>query len=189
MRCQPPKDISQLTSLGEIVRHYRLYHTPELDSFVDSFAKLPSLQDAVRLAGLGLQADGRKRRHAYHVKNEPLRRFAEVLGTLPLGDCGDFHVLFLAVQSAAVGIRGIGPVTVYDTALCIGARRGLMPERVYLHAGTMAGARALGLRPKGDVLEVKDLPAEFRKLAAHHLENLLCIYKKAIARVCSEQSP
>jgi hypothetical protein len=48
---------------------------------------------------------------------------------------------------------------------------------VYLHAGTRAGARALGLNWRATTLAVHDLPAELRVLAPHEIEDCLCIFK------------
>ena len=39
----------------------------------------------------------------------------------------------------------MGELVVYDTALRIGARFGLEPEKVYVHRGTREGVRKLGL--------------------------------------------
>ena len=49
------------------------------------------------------------------------------------------------VERELMGIRGIGVLTVYDVATRIAAHLDLEPARVYVHAGTAEGARALGL--------------------------------------------
>lgn len=67
---------------------------------------------------------------------------------------------------------------VYDTALRIGAKLGLEPERVYLHAGTRVGARALGLDWRAPSILSQDLPSQLRLLPAWQVEDLLCIYKE-----------
>jgi hypothetical protein len=63
-------------------------------------------------------------------------------------------------------IPGIGELAVYDTALRIGARLGLEPAKVYLHAGTRAGAKALGLAYGGRTIELAELPADYGPLPA-----------------------
>ena len=55
-----------------------------------------------------------------------------------------FDELFKLVNTLIRPIPGIGELAVYDTALRIGACFKLEPEKVYVHAGTREGARALG---------------------------------------------
>ena len=88
-----------------------------------------------------------------------------------------FDDLFDLVDKHILPIQGIGPLTVYDTALRIGARLGLSPTRVYLHAGTRAGARELGLDAQRGTIEMDELPEPLRQLSPREAEDLLCIYK------------
>lgn len=74
-------------------------------------------------------------------------------------------------------VPGTGELYRYDTAFRIGAYLGRLPERVYLHSGTRAGARALGLPYQKDALEMSEVPAELRHRAAYEVEDILCIYK------------
>ena len=74
-------------------------------------------------------------------------------------------------------ISGAGELYVYDTSLRIGAKSNLLPTKVYLHAGTRVGARALGLDGQAKTLEVSMLPPEFRQLEPHEIEDVLCIFK------------
>lgn len=77
-------------------------------------------------------------------------------------------------------IPKIGELTVYDTALRVGARFGLEPSRVYVHAGTRDGARALGFDGHRQYIEMDELPASSRRLRAREAEDMLCIYKKRL---------
>jgi len=94
-----------------------------------------------------------------------------------LEQTADFDELHQRVDQAIGSLHGIGELTVYDTALRIGARLGFLPERVYLHSGTRVGARALGLDWRATVLDVSDLPRELRDLRPHEIEDCLCIFK------------
>lgn len=86
-------------------------------------------------------------------------------------------------MASAIGVlHGIGELTVYDTALRIGAKLGLLPKKVYLHAGTRAGARALGLNWKATSLAVRELPSELLTLTPHEIEDCLCIFKDKLKR-------
>jgi hypothetical protein len=59
-----------------------------------------------------------------------------------------------------------------------------MPQKVYLHAGTRKGAKALGIYEKGkEVLEMSELVKkypEFAKLESYHVEDFLCIKHKVL---------
>jgi len=84
---------------------------------------------------------------------------------------------------------GIGPLTVYDLALAIGAHLGFEPEAVYLHAGTAAGARALGLDTEAGTLSIDVLPPAFRKLRCYEVEDCLCIYEGDLRRIGGSPRP
>jgi hypothetical protein len=88
-----------------------------------------------------------------------------------------FHELYGIVRDRIGGIRGVGELTVYDTALRIGGKLGLEPDRVYLHSGTRVGARNLGLNWRAAFLQVSDLPAKLRVLKPREVEDLLCVFK------------
>jgi len=91
----------------------------------------------------------------------------------------DFDALHDAVRESLHGIRRVRILAVYDTALRLGAFRGILPDRVYLHAGTLKGAKNLRLEVRAKKsLAMSDLPSEFRKLKAYEVENCLCIYKE-----------
>jgi hypothetical protein len=93
-----------------------------------------------------------------------------------------FDDLHERVGAAIGSLQGIGELTVYDTALRIGAKLGHLPKAVYLHAGTRAGARALGLDWKAEVLPIRAFPAELRVLAPHEIEDCLCIFKDRLKK-------
>lgn len=90
-----------------------------------------------------------------------------------------FAPLFELVEKAVGHLDGLGELYVYDTALRIGFYRQILPERVYLHAGSREGARALNCPVDGVIgLFKSDLPDEFRKLEMYEIEDVLCIYKR-----------
>jgi len=79
-------------------------------------------------------------------------------------------------------VRGLGDLYIYDTALRLGSFLKLSPKHVYLHAGTRAGARALGLKLSEDFLRVTALPKTIQVLEPHEIEDFLCIYKAHFAK-------
>jgi hypothetical protein len=89
---------------------------------------------------------------------------------------GSFEELHDCIDEIIRPISGVGELTVYDTALRIGARRGLYPTKVYLHAGTRIGAKNLGLAWRQPTLDMDDLPLPLQALPAYEVEDVLCIY-------------
>ena len=65
----------------------------------------------------------------------------------------------------AIGhLNGIGELFIYDAAVCVGAKLGLKPNRVYLHRGTPDGAIALGFDRDRTTLSRDELPSAFHRL-------------------------
>lgn len=102
-----------------------------------------------------------------------------------LSTMATFEELFEEVEK--LKIKGIGDLTIYDTATMIGAPNGIYPQKVYLHAGAAIGAKALGV--KGAVVDksvfVALCPA-FDKLTPMQIEDFLCIFKSHLQGIPKE---
>ena len=70
-----------------------------------------------------------------------------------------FEAIHALVWVEVAQVDGVGELAAYDVAHRIGMRCGVRPERVYLHAGALEGAAALGLGSRRRFLTVADLPA------------------------------
>lgn len=105
------------------------------------------------------------------------------LGRANLKRARDFDELHERVREEIGSIGGIGRLMVYDTALRIGAKLSLAPKRVYLHSGTRAGARNLGLDWRADSLAVSDVPRALRELEPREIEDVLCIFDAHFLRL------
>ena len=103
-----------------------------------------------------------------------------------LKESKDFEALYDQVKK--VKVWGFGPLAMYDFSLRFGYKHGLKPEKyVYLHAGTLGGAKELKrLKPSmnweegEELLWVDELPAPLQKLESMDIENLLCIFKERL---------
>src|SRR5215468_2342022 len=87
--------------------------------------------------------------------------------------------VFSSTQKTAVlsgGCKYKPRMYVYDTALRIGAKLGVFPKEVYLHAGTRVGARKLGLDASKPTVKMSFLPTHLRTLRPHEVEDVLCIF-------------
>jgi len=179
-----------LRSFAEIVAHYVAENRPKAENERRWFRIQRKIHDAVRLAGLASGPNGKRFRHQYRIPRRVLEKASRALlrNLRRLGHSPSFEYLLEQVQDIIARIPGIGPLTVYDTALRIGARLGLSPKQVYLHAGTLHGAAALGLEGNRTLVSLSDLPPPLDQLTAEEAEDVLCIYAADLARLQGPQS-
>jgi len=103
--------------------------------------------------------------------------------------CDGFESLFEIVETAGEQVYGIGEVSVYDTALHIGAYHEWEPNEIYLHAGTREGAKALGFDGRRRTIRPDELPEAFQRLKPREIEDCLCIYKDDLKRIVRANRP
>jgi len=173
-----------------IARAYVRKLRPRARAEIAWYADQPSLEGAIEKAALAVNSRSKRYSHQRRLKKKALNQALRVLIAQSdnIGKARDFESLFRIVDTVIKPIPGLGPLYVYDTSLRIGAKLGLFPRRVYLHAGTRTRARALGLDYKAESLDSSVLPKEFRSLEAHEMEDILCIFKgqfKALAPINS----
>ena len=93
-----------------------------------------------------------------------------------------FDAVHKRVSELLRHLPGLGPLAFYDITSLLGHRFDFYPTAVYLHAGTLAGARVLfGSSQVGSNSQLT--PAQQRRLRplkAHEIEDFLCIYKSQI---------
>jgi len=172
-------------SYDSIVRHYmdryREYSRKELDYF----RRMPNLREAIRAAALARDRCGHKHPHQWRIPRATLKVWDRELSrkAAALRACKEFHGLMEHAERIAKGIWGIGELTVYDTIHRIGAYLGKSPAKVYMHAGTRTGAKALGFGGNRRLISPRDLPRAFRRLEPYELEDCLCIYKHDFMRI------
>lgn len=168
-----------MSSLDRIVDDYIRDHQHGAQQEQRWFAIQPDLRTAVEIAARAESPSGKRlshqRRIPSNVLQESCRRLLQVLPALEKAQ--SFDTVHELVSSTIDPIHGIGELVVYDTALRIGARLGLEPDKVYLHAGTRVGAAKLGLPTSDAYIEISELPPELRRLKPHEIEDVLCLYK------------
>lgn len=147
----------------------------------------PGLSEAIEAAALARTKDGGRHSHQARI---PLRILEQgkrrlVRCVSELSRSRTFDELFHVVDRAR--IRGLGELWAYDTAHRIGVYRGLEPTHVYLHRGTLEGAKALGLTHRRKILRIEKLPGAFRRLRPHEIEDCLCLYKERLRRLDGRQ--
>jgi hypothetical protein len=154
------------------IREYRNRVRAEMQVFADQ--KSPSA--AIRRAALCLRSDDKRHDHQRRIPRQVLEQAEARLQAISkkLATASDFNTLHKLVHSEIGSVRGVGDLTAYDIAHRIGCYFGKHPERVYLHAGTKAGARAFGIR--SDSFDPAVLPNPFSRLTPAEIEDVLCIF-------------
>jgi hypothetical protein len=167
------------TNLKAIIRAYIHRIRPRAQAELEWFSHQPSVTAAIEKAALAVNSRGKRYSHQRRLKKTALKEAFRNLRdeSVAIAQTADFDGLFKLVSAALEPIPGIGELYIYDTSLRIGANLNLLPTKVYLHAGTRVGARALGLDHSAATLKVSALPREFHGLEAHELEDILCIFK------------
>jgi len=163
-----------LRSVKDVVRAYHKNYREQTKRELRFYAGRTLME-------IGLAVAMNEKRHP-HQRRIPEAVLLEVCACLIKHQwrCGifdSFDDLHQKVKDVIGGIHGVGELMIYDTACRIGARIELEPDKVYLHAGTRKGARALGLGWGARFLEREDLPREFQDLKAGEIEDCLCIYE------------
>lgn len=164
------------TIVGHYIATYRALKQAELDWF----RRQPSLEAAINMATRAENERGSRYSHQYRITQKAIQEANRLLleNHDELKRCKSFHELWLLIKSILGVVSGLGELYIYDTSLRIGAYLGFLPERVYLHAGTRAGARAFGISSRHkDWIEVDELPNTLRELPPYEVEDILCIYK------------
>jgi hypothetical protein len=177
LSCKPPADAPPSEGLEGVVVKYRRSCQSRLDAQLRSFADEPTLQSAVARAALAETRDGKRYSHQRRLKRVVLQAVRSQLFELDFGAIRGFDELHTIIDRAIGSIHGVGELMVYDTALRIGAKLRVMPDRVYLHSGTRRGARSLGLPFKMRSISIAELPGPLRSLKPYEIENCLCIFK------------
>jgi hypothetical protein len=180
----------KLRTFEDIAQHYVAHYREREGRELRWFEIQPSLRDAIEVAGLATSPSGKRLAHQRRIPGEVLRQWADTLHerATHLQNAGSFDGLFKEIEKVGRQLHGIGELTIYDTALRIGAFLKLAPDRVYLHAGTRQGARALGIGAGTTHIARSALPAGLRRLPAAEIEDCLCLYAQDIARIRGGQA-
>ena len=175
--CANPETQS-LRSLDAIVRAYCHDYRKSATREYAYGANHSSFNLVIQTAALSTLPCGKRHPHQRRIPANALQCAAYALTKQGVATSGTFHDLHQAVHATIGNINRIGELAVYDIACRIGAYLSLSPDRVYLHAGTRQGARALALR--GSSIRKQDLPRAFQVLSPAEIKDCLCIYKNQV---------
>lgn len=193
---EPPK--RELASLDAIVEDFQWRYKDRLktDQVIEFCRVAPDFPTAVRRAVEARDANGKHHNHQSKVDITARRKFGATIialaarGSLDLTDFDRMHDRMDERKP-----YGIGPVTVYDTAIRIAAYLGIEPNSVYMHAGVRTGFKTLQAALDGydhdgadkltdpglsrlDKIPVAWFPTPLRELKADDVEDILCTYRE-----------
>ena len=185
---EPPK--RELTTLDAIVEDFQWRYKDRLktDQVIEFCRVAPDFPTAVRRAVEARDANGKHHNHQSKVDITARRKFgARIIALAARGslDLTDFDRMHDRMDERKP--YGIGPVTVYDTAIRIAAYLGIEPSSVYMHAGVRQGAKtfalAAGLPHIYDMASLSKIPlGQFPKpfcdMKADDVEDILCTYRE-----------
>lgn len=171
---------SQLKKFDTIVRRYKTLRLKNPDRHIDHCVQQKTLSKAIEVAAKAIDSRDKIHGHQTRMGRERLNAFFEklILKESEIGRADSFDKLLSIIES--VKCYGIAALTQYDTATRIGAYLNLFPDKIYLHAGTKAGAKQLLRNIRGrKFIYLQELPASFLRhgLTASEFEDILCIFK------------
>ena len=131
--------------------------------------------------------DGKKERHQNRIPVNVLKEFETELikKEKNISAARNFKELHDIIEEIGRKHKGIGPLTIYDTAQRYGEQNDVYPEEVYLHAGTKVGALNAGLIKKYSREKTLTMSEVLQKhnwlngLTAHNVEDFLCVCKES----------
>jgi hypothetical protein len=178
----PPGHSKRFPSLEAIVQDYIDRRRDRAECELGYFGGQKNLPNAIRVAALAINCRGKRHPHQRRIPGLLLEHYRRGLmrKRKSMESCKNFHELMAISQSVADKIWKHSELTVYDTAHRVGSYLRRRPDRVYMHAGTRASAKALGLRPTLPYLFPSELPSAFQRLKPYEIEDCLCIYKGAL---------
>jgi hypothetical protein len=167
-------------TLGDIVQTYLDHNAPQEARYLRYYSIQRSLPDAVSKAALALLPTGKRFSHQRRIPGEILARARDLMLKLNYRNVKSFDHLYELLSQTLLPIRGIGPLTIYDTAHRLGAYLRLSPKHVYIHAGVRIGAKALRLSTRERKFSIDAFPPALRRLRPEQIEDCLCIYKQEL---------
>lgn len=193
---EPPR--RPLTDLEAICEDFqwRYVDRKKTDQVIEYCRRAPSFHVAVARAVEARDADGKHHNHQSKVDIGARRLFGKRIVTrrnavrrLVAKEDADkvfdlLHDLFDEIKP-----YGIGPVTVYDVAVRVGAFLGIEPTSVYMHAGVRQGMKTMvaampdwwehsGEPWRADRVSVKVFPPPLNSMRADDVEDILCTYRE-----------
>lgn len=181
------KQVFNFKSLEEAILHWKSRFAGKAsererrDTVIDWCKKAPNFKTAVKRAVASRRENGKMFPHQSKVTEKARTAFGDaILARNNLRDVKDFDKLHDRLETIAMDIAGIGPVTIYDVAVRIAGFLKVPVKSLYLHAGVRIGWFRLFDRRSPRLLRVprEQLPEALTKhLDTDSIEDFLCGYR------------
>src|SRR5713101_4481647 len=129
-------------NLEEIVQHYIDTRRECAKKRLERFAEM-DLVEAIQNAALAVNEEGKRERHQYRIPLDKLKHLRRELlrKREDLKACKTFAEMMAISEKIGATIWKKPRLTVYDATQRIGGHLQIFPDLVYLHTGTMKGAK------------------------------------------------
>src|SRR5262245_49436077 len=146
--------------LEAMVREYLDTRLENHQTEVNYFRNMPTLRKAIEAAMSGKDHRGKMYSHQCRVGFAVLAEAAPLVigATRRIARSESFEEIHSIVRDVTNSVPRFGVLVNYDISLRIGAFRGKLPDKVYLHCGTRKGAEIVCPGIRGDVISMKALP-------------------------------
>lgn len=193
----PRRSLDNLTAIAEDFQ-WRYVDRKKTDQVIDYCKSAPTLRVAIDRAVRARDAQGKHHNHQSKVNldarldlGKELKRLRPNIRRIVASHERKrrFDELYDFIDE--IKPYGIGPVTVYDVAVRIGAYLNIEPMSVYLHAGVRQGLRAFSAALdrtdapfemagwlQADKVPVSAFPPPFNRMRADDVEDMLCTYRE-----------
>jgi hypothetical protein len=189
-------EVTDMKSLTDLVNIYNKNVLGIEDWQLSDFKRRNKpIADMIEDAVYGYLPDRKRDSHQRRISKETLDKMVSILRERKyleeLEKSKTFDGIFTIVY--VLSVPNFRELCVYDTALRLGAYLNLYPEVVYLHRGTLEGAKYLlgdaklkrmikyfSNDKKFPYVAKEVFPEELQKLKPYHIENFLCHMKDRI---------
>ena len=186
-------DNPHLLSFEDVARDFLKRWQKDLEKEEEWYGLRPkTLDEAIERAALSQIPSGRggrviKHSHQRRLPNAVLSEAQRHLLSRKdeIGSCQTFEELFNLVEGTVLHIPGAGELLVYDIAQRLGIYLKLNPKLVYLHRSARIGATSLGIEGRSRAVPLENFPPALAGLGSYRLEDVLCIYRLALARIAA----
>jgi hypothetical protein len=185
-RPSPKKWRSTKHTYADIVDHYVCCKKESYLAELAWFKHQPTASAAIARAAIARSSKGKRLSHQKCIARQSLFNAHQILmrNVHLLTQAKTFNDLHKLIYCLVNSVHGIGSLYIYDTSLRIAAylnrTRSMMPTQVYLHAGSLQGAKNIARLNLSVIMSASKFPAPICSLSPHEIENLLCLYKDCL---------
>jgi hypothetical protein len=192
-RTKPPRRLPG--SLKALVDDYIAFHRgkelPTRTAY-QQLAERKAIDNAARLLVLRKSGHGWKRHPHFHRGwyygkyngsfDQAAANLLAARDAIKAASAAGFGHVLAVVTNALASVPGLKRLACYDITELLGYHYGFAVQDIYLHAGTLQGARAIfpAQSQLPSVVRLRAFPSELKALRAFEVEDFLCIFHREL---------